>query len=125
MPRRDNPIRTGSLSPAVSLARSCAGSWRKSWDEDLMRMHRTRQSSLAALPLRPAARTERAQSAALQTANRQSASLQSARRTYERYLALARREALIGDRIKAEGYYQHAEHHLRVQAGMARPQPDI
>ncbi len=74
-----------------------------------MRMHHTQLSASPAA--RPASRTDRAQSAVLQ----------SARRNYERYLSLARREALIGDRIKAEGYYQHAEHHLRVQATMERP----
>jgi len=29
---------------------------------------------------------------------------------YERYLALARAEAQIGNTIGAENYYQHAEH---------------
>ncbi len=38
---------------------------------------------------------------------------QSAQKTYERYLALARAEALAGDRITAENYFQHAEHYLR------------
>jgi hypothetical protein len=36
-----------------------------------------------------------------------------AQRNYERYLALARAEALAGDRIAAENYFQHAEHYLR------------
>ena len=30
-----------------------------------------------------------------------------------RYLVLARAEALTGDRIAAENYYQHAEHYFR------------
>jgi hypothetical protein len=34
-------------------------------------------------------------------------------RDYERYLALARAEALAGDRIVAENYFQHAEHYFR------------
>jgi hypothetical protein len=34
-------------------------------------------------------------------------------RNYERYLALARAEALTGDRIAAENYFQHAEHYFR------------
>jgi len=34
-------------------------------------------------------------------------------RNYERYLALARTEALTGDRILAENYFQHAEHYFR------------
>jgi Domain of unknown function (DUF4167) len=38
---------------------------------------------------------------------------QNARRNYERYLALARAEALTGDRIAAENYFQHAEHYFR------------
>jgi hypothetical protein len=38
---------------------------------------------------------------------------QNAQRNYERYLALARAEALAGDRIAAENYLQHAEHYLR------------
>jgi Domain of unknown function (DUF4167) len=38
---------------------------------------------------------------------------QNAQRNYERYLALARAEALAGDRIAAENYFQHAEHYFR------------
>jgi hypothetical protein len=38
---------------------------------------------------------------------------QNARKNYERYLALARAEALAGDRIAAENYFQHAEHYFR------------
>jgi len=38
---------------------------------------------------------------------------QSAQRSYERYLALARAEALSGDMVGAENYYQHAEHYFR------------
>jgi hypothetical protein len=38
---------------------------------------------------------------------------QNAQRNYERYLSLARAEALSGDRIAAENYFQHAEHYLR------------
>ena len=40
---------------------------------------------------------------------------QNSQRSYERYLALAlaRAEALSGDRIAAENYFQHAEHYLR------------
>jgi hypothetical protein len=37
----------------------------------------------------------------------------NAQRNYERYLALAQAEALAGDRIGAENYYQHAEHYFR------------
>ena len=38
---------------------------------------------------------------------------QNARRNYERYLALARAEAQIGDTVGAENYYQFAEHYFR------------
>ena len=43
----------------------------------------------------------------------QAMNAQSAQRNYERYLALARAEALAGDRIVAENYFQHAEHYFR------------
>ena len=39
---------------------------------------------------------------------------QNARRNYEQYLALARAEALIGNTIGAENYYQYAEHYFSV-----------
>ena len=38
---------------------------------------------------------------------------QNAQRSYERYLALAQAQALAGDMIGAENYYQHAEHYFR------------
>ena len=38
---------------------------------------------------------------------------QNVQRSYERYLALARAEALSGNIIGAENYYQHAEHFFR------------
>jgi hypothetical protein len=38
---------------------------------------------------------------------------QNAQRDYERYLALARAEAQIGNTVGAENYYQHAEHYFR------------
>lgn len=39
--------------------------------------------------------------------------LQNLHSSYERYLCLARAEALRGDRIVAENYFQHAEHYFR------------
>ena len=39
---------------------------------------------------------------------------QSARRNYERYLELARAEAVVGNPVGAENYYQHAEHYFRL-----------
>jgi hypothetical protein len=41
---------------------------------------------------------------------------QSAEKNYQRYLVLARAEALAGDRVTAEGYFQHAEHYFRSMA---------
>ena len=38
---------------------------------------------------------------------------QDAQKNYQKYLALARAEALTGDRIAAENYFQHAEHYFR------------
>ena len=35
----------------------------------------------------------------------------------DKYLALAREASTSGDRVKAEGYFQHAEHYLRLQSG--------
>jgi hypothetical protein len=43
----------------------------------------------------------------------QARNAQNAQRNYERYLALARAQALAGDRIAAENYFQHAEHYFR------------
>ena len=37
-------------------------------------------------------------------------------RSYERYLALDRAEALSGNVIGAENYYQHAEHYFRLMS---------
>ena len=37
----------------------------------------------------------------------------NAQRNYERYLALARAEALSGNTVGAENYYQYAEHYYR------------
>ncbi len=37
----------------------------------------------------------------------------NAQKNYERYLELARAEALNGDLVAAENYLQHAEHYLR------------
>jgi hypothetical protein len=47
----------------------------------------------------------------------------NARENYESYLRRAHAEAMAGDRISAENYYQHAEHYLRTMqaASQARP----
>jgi len=44
----------------------------------------------------------------------------NARRNYERYLELARAEALAGNTVGAENYYQHAEHYFRSMSGDSR-----
>ena len=38
---------------------------------------------------------------------------ENAEKSYERYMALARAEALNGNTVAAENYYQHAEHYHR------------
>ncbi|MEH2525264.1 DUF4167 domain-containing protein [Bradyrhizobium sp. AZCC 1620] len=60
---------------------------------------------------RPARRNESSGFPRPQTKN-----AQSAEKNYERYLALARAEALRGDRIAAENFFQHAEHYFRSMA---------
>ena len=57
-----------------------------------------------------AARSRRWRSSA---ARSESKSSQNAQRNYERYLALARAEAQIGNTVGAENYYQYAEHYFR------------
>lgn len=38
----------------------------------------------------------------------------NAKQNIDKYLMLARESLTIGDRVAAEGYYQHAEHYLRL-----------
>lgn len=40
--------------------------------------------------------------------------LNNVQQNYEKYIALARDALTSGDRITAEGFYQHAEHYLRL-----------
>ena len=47
-------------------------------------------------------------------AGRPRAVFANAQRNYERYVALARDAASLGDLIEAENCYQHAEHYFRV-----------
>ncbi len=44
----------------------------------------------------------------------------NARQIMERYLALAREASSAGDRIAAEGYFQHAEHYYRQMTASGR-----
>ena len=44
---------------------------------------------------------------------------QNAQKRYAQYLELARTEALSGNTIGAENYYQHAEHYFRTMAESA------
>jgi len=57
-----------------------------------------------------AARSKRWTSSA---AHHEPKSFQNAQRNYERYLALARAEAQLGNTIGAETFYQYAEHYFR------------
>lgn len=41
----------------------------------------------------------------------------NAQRNYDRYLALAREAALMGDAVETENWYQHAEHYFRMLRG--------
>ena len=47
------------------------------------------------------------------------ARLADAKKSYERYMALARTGASTGDAVQIETYYQHAEHYLRVMREQA------
>jgi Domain of unknown function (DUF4167) len=38
---------------------------------------------------------------------------QNAKRSHERYLVLARAQAMAGNLVGAENYFQHAEHYFR------------
>lgn len=38
----------------------------------------------------------------------------SAQQYYEKYMAMAHESVAVGDRITAEGFYQYAEHYLRL-----------
>jgi hypothetical protein len=62
----------------------------------IMSVHQPRPASFAARSKRPEPK-----------------GFQNAQRNYERYLALARVEALNGDTVGAETCYQHAEHYFR------------
>ncbi len=44
----------------------------------------------------------------------------NARQVMEKYLALARDATTAGDRITAEGFFQHAEHYYRVMTANDR-----
>ena len=44
----------------------------------------------------------------------------NARQVMEKYLALARDATTAGDRITAEGYFQHADHYYRVMTANGR-----
>lgn len=46
----------------------------------------------------------------------------TAQQIYDKYLALARDASSSGDRVKAENYFQHAEHYFRVLRAVQGPQ---
>jgi hypothetical protein len=62
---------------------------------------------------RPAAFDVRSKSSTARTTHPSS---HNAQRNYERYLALARAEAQVGNPVGAENYYQHAEHYFRLMS---------
>jgi hypothetical protein len=47
----------------------------------------------------------------------------NAYQVFEKYITLAREATLSGDRIAAEGFYQHAEHYFRIINADGGPQP--
>lgn len=47
----------------------------------------------------------------------------NAKKSYERYIELAQAAALAGDRVEAENFLQHAEHHFRCAAANRRSTP--
>jgi hypothetical protein len=50
---------------------------------------------------------------------------QNAKRSYERYLALAKAQAQAGDIVGAENYYQHAEHYFRLMSSDLETAPPV
>jgi hypothetical protein len=88
-------------------------------------MKRISDLKAATAPSRPTARTTGAPPPKSRAVRRNQSSgfhrsaaknAQNAEGNYQRYLVLARAEALAGDRIAAENYFQHAEHFLRSMA---------
>ena len=71
-------------------------------------MRNSRNSAATARPF--AARPNRWRSA---SSRPEPNGFQNMKRSYERYLALARAEAQNGNTVAAENYYQHAEHYFR------------
>jgi hypothetical protein len=65
-------------------------------------------------PRRATSFNVRAKSSTVRPAYRVSQNAQN----YERYLALGRAEALAGNPVEAENYYQHAEHYFRSMSGV-------
>ncbi|MFT8244494.1 DUF4167 domain-containing protein [Roseomonas sp. BN140053] len=46
----------------------------------------------------------------------------TAQQLFEKYLQLGRDATSVGDRVMAEGYFQHAEHYFRILNAMAQAQ---
>ena len=77
-------------------------------------MQNGRQTMMNSRQSRPAASyAARSKRWTSNAARPESKGSQNAHRNYERYLALAQAEALSGNRVEAENYYQHAEHYFR------------
>jgi hypothetical protein len=61
-------------------------------------------------------RPDRGNKSCSRLSGHQAGNSHTAQGNYERYLALGRAEALTGDRIAAENYFQHSEHYFRLMA---------
>jgi hypothetical protein len=72
---------------------------------------------MSARPPRPAASFAARKRWTSSAARPEPKSSQNTQRNYERYLALARAEAQIGNTVGAENYYQYAEHYFRSMRG--------
>ena len=76
-------------------------------------MQNGRKTNMNTRHQRPAAQSAGAQKRWSSRRSPPTKGLHNARRNYERYLALAQAEALSGNTVGAENYYQHAEHYFR------------
>ena len=76
-------------------------------------MQNGRRTNMKARQQRPAASFAGRSKPWSSNATRPEPGAHNAQRNYQRYLELARAEALTGNTVGAENYYQHAEHYFR------------
>ncbi len=76
-------------------------------------MHNGRKTHMNRRQQRPAASFATRSKPWSSNATRPEPGSHNAQRNYQRYLELARAEALTGNTVGAENYYQHAEHYFR------------